>query len=754
MIAPSLFIDALRADRDYEQQIVHHQMIPARPASYSSLEGPLHPRLAVALAKQGIERFYLHQAQAIDAARRGEHVVVATSTASGKSLCYHVPALDAALAERTSRSLYLFPTKALAQDQLRSLKALLPDINAATFDGDTPNRDRVAIRQKAQIVLTNPDMLHLGILPHHGAWSAFLRQLRYIVIDESHIYRGVFGSHVANVLRRLLRVCAKYGNHPVIIASSATIANPGDHFFRLVGEPATVVDEDGSPHGPKQFIFWNPPLIGGQTMGRRSANAEAAALLASLARAGMRTIVFTKTRKLAELVSIYAREQLSYREKHLADRIASYRAGYMASDRRDIERRLFNGELIGVTATTALELGIDVGDLTATVLTGYPGSIASTWQQAGRSGRGREESLSVLVGLDNPLDQYLMRHPDAFFEKGHEHARINPSNRQILAQHVLCAAHEAPLSLDDLEYFGEALLGALNDLDEAGHLRRRGDQWYVAPVVDYPAANVDIRSASGAPYDLVANGRTLETIESETAFFQIHPGAVYLHQGETYLVEDLDLVGHAAHARLADLNYYTQTDEETDLRVLRELDDRPAGGTQAYLGEVRVTTQVVGFKRKRQFSEEILSRETLELPPHSFDTVALWWTVPDTIRDTIVRQGLDFAGGLHAAEHAAIGLLPLFALCDRRDIGGLSTPCHLDTDSATIFIYDGHAGGVGIAERGYQEIEALWRATLQLLRECPCEDGCPSCIQSPKCGNNNDVLDKAAARVILEALLA
>ncbi|MFN8534318.1 MAG: DEAD/DEAH box helicase [Dehalococcoidia bacterium] len=749
---PSAFVSAVRRDPGYEGQIVHETILSERPSTYQSLEHPLPVWLAERLRSLGIERFWSHQSEAIDAARRGAHVVIATSTASGKSLCFQIPTIEVLEGDAHARALYLFPTKALAQDQLRSLSQLAPSVVSRAFDGDTPVGDRSQVRRASQIILTNPDMLHVGMLPRHDAWSAFFRNLRFVVIDESHVYRGVFGSHVANVLRRLRRVCAFYGSHPVFIASSATIGNPGEHFQRLTGLPATVVDEDGSPHGPRQFLFWNPPIVGGQTMARRSANIEAAGLLVALARAGLRSIVFTKTRKLAELVYFYARDQLE--SGGLRDRIASYRAGYLAADRRSIERRLFNGDLLAVTATTALELGIDVGDLAATVLTGFPGSVSSTWQQAGRSGRGRDESLSILIGLDNPLDQFIMRHPDALFGKPQEHARINPFNPRIQTRHILCAAHERPLDLDDLDYFGEPLLGAIHDLTESGLLRRRGDRWYPAPTVDYPAAEIDIRAASGVAFDLVAGGRTIETIEAETALFQVHPGAIYLHQGDTYLVEDLDLQAYVARARRSDANYYTTADEQTELTVGSTIDERPAGTTVARLGDVTVRNQVVGFKRKRVFSEEVISREALDLPPQSFETVALWWTVPEVLRLEVEREGLDFAGGLHAVEHACIGLLPLFALCDRRDIGGVSTPYHLDTGEATIFIYDGHAGGVGITERGFAELEALWSTTLQMLRECPCDDGCPSCIQSPKCGNNNDVLDKAAARLILTRLVS
>ncbi|MCS6802094.1 MAG: DEAD/DEAH box helicase [Chloroflexota bacterium] len=748
-MTPAEFIERLRRDPAFSRQIVHVAVLPPRPARYEALERPLPPSLASRLRQRGIERFWSHQAEAINAARRGEHVVIATSTASGKSLCYHLPTLEALEADQSARALYLFPTKALAQDQLRSLATLAPTVEARTFDGDTPPAERQAARARAQILLTNPDMLQVGILPRHHAWSAWLRRLRFVVIDEAHVYRGVFGSHVANVLRRLRRLCAFYGSAPLFIATSATIGNPGEHFRRLVGETATVVTEDGSPHGSKYFLFWNPALLDGAASARRSANTDAAALLVALVRAKLRTIVFTKTRKLAELIARYARDRL---EEELRDRVASYRAGYLPAVRREIEGRLFRGELLGVIATNALELGIDIGDLAVTVLTGYPGSIASVWQQAGRSGRGREESLAILIALDNPLDQYLVRHPELIFGTPLEHARINPANPKILYQHVLAAAYERPIDLDDLTYFGEELLGAVHDLAESGLLQRRNDRWHLTPRAEYPAGEIDIRSASGRPVALVASGRTIETIEAETAAYHVHPGAVYLHQGETYLVEDLDLTARVARARPADVPYYTAADEQTELTIRATIDERAAGRTVAALGQVDVRTRVIGYTRRRVFSEEILSRERLDLPPYTFETVAVWWTVPEAARREVERAGRDFAGGLHAAEHACIGLLPLFALCDRRDLGGISTPCHPDTGQPTIVIYDGHAGGVGIAERGYHELEALWSAAAQLLRDCPCEDGCPSCIQSPKCGNNNDLLDKAAARILLEWL--
>jgi DEAD/DEAH box helicase domain-containing protein len=452
---------------------------------------------------------------------------------------------------------------------------------------------------------------------------------------------------------------------------------------------------------------------------------------------------------------MYVRDQLKKEAPKLADKVKPYRAGYMAEDRRQIERELFDGKLLAAVATTALELGVDIGDLDATILTGYPGSIASTWQQAGRSGRGKEDSISFLIGLDNPLDQYLMRHPEFFFGKSHENALINPDNIHILKPHVLCAAWEMPLTDGEVKLFGDNFSQAVDELERGGLLRKRRGHWYPAPSVTYPAEEINIRSTSSHNYNLVdaTSGVLLETIEEANAFFQIHPGAIYLHQGESYLVTKLDLPGRTASAVSTDAPYYTQTKDLTDISIVKTKLRKTVGGLGVYLGEVEVTTTVIGFKKKRIFTEEVLGEEPLDLPPHTFPTVSLWFDIPPNMQNKLAKQGLDFAGGLHATEHAAIALLPLFALCDRNDIGGVSTPLHPDTGEPQIFIYDAYPGGIGIAEKGFDIITDLWEATLKTLNECPCQDGCPGCIQSPKCGNNNEPLDKKAAKVILEELL-
>jgi DEAD/DEAH box helicase domain-containing protein len=754
------FLQYLMAQADYRDQVAHVEHMPPRPARYADLDSPLATGLTRCLEAGGFLSLYTHQAQAVNAARDGRNVMVATTSASGKSLCYNIAVLQAMLEAKAARAIYLFPTKALAQDQLRSLvesfsPVLLRQDELATFDGDTPLSERAEIRKQSRIVLTNPDMLHLGILPNHQSWARLLRNLKYVVVDEAHVYRGVFGSHVAGVLRRLRRLCDYYGSHPRFICCSATIANPGEHAERLVGLPFTVVDDDGSPRGGKDFVFWNPPIIDEVKSVRRSANSEATHLFTELVGHNIRSLTFARSRRLTELIYSYSRQSLAESSPALAGRIKPYRAGYLPQERRQIEQELFSGQLLGAVTTTALELGIDVGGLEATVLTGYPGSIASTWQQAGRSGRGQESSLSFFVGLDNPLDQYFMRHPDYFFGESVENALVNPENPYILRAHLLCAAWELPLSQGDEEYFGATLGEQITELERQGALRERHHRWFLAPTISYPAQSINIRSASGESYALIdaQSGALLETVEADVAFFQVHPGAIYLHQGESYLVTRLDLAGRTASAVPTDANYYTQTKEITDLRILRVISTRDCRQVNVYLGEVEVTTDVVGFKKKAQFTEEVIGEEPLDLPPYRFVTQALWFGLPPPAMARVAAAGRDLAGGLHAAEHAAIAILPLFALCDRNDIGGVSTPLHPDTGQAQVFIYDAYTGGIGIAEKGFELVEGLWSATLKVVAECLCLDGCPSCVQSPKCGNNNQPLDKMAARILLEGLV-
>jgi DEAD/DEAH box helicase domain-containing protein len=783
----------------YRGQVVHLERIPRRSASYGKLREALHPALQGQLRAQGITQLYTHQVQAINAVQAGQHVIVVSGTASGKTLCFNLPVLDAILERPTARAIYLYPTKALAQDQVRALEQLgcagpgqrrrqtssLP-VTVGTYDGDTPQGRRGQLRKAAQIILTNPDMLHLGILPNHPLWGSFFRNLRFVVIDEAHSYRGVFGSQVANVLRRLRRICAVYGSEPQFFATSATIANPAQHFTSLTSVHGVVIDEDGSPSGPRTFALWNPPFVDKGRAARRSANSEATRLFSALVRSQVRSILFARARKVAELILRYARDELSKEQSReerssltrrrgrrsgrrqgpdqadLASRIAAYRAGYTPEQRRKIEWDLFHGRLLGVTSTSALELGIDVGGLDAVVLVGYPGTVASLWQQAGRAGRGASPSLAVLIALDNPLDQYFMRHPQELFGRPHEHALIDPDNVYVLARHLPCAAHEVPLTniasvghFDDETLFGPGFVPAMVHLEETGRLTFHGDRWTYNGS-DYPAQHVNLRSLSGSRFAILNeadNHRTLEEIETSTAAQRVHLGAVYLHQGESFLVTHFDASQGVAVVRPTEVDYYTQPKEWSDVRIIRSLAHRPIAGGYAYFGLVRATSQVVGYRRLRHYSEAVLADVPLDLPPNIFETAALWWDISPEISAACRHRGLDFLGGIHAAEHAAIGILPLFAMCDRWDIGGLSTPRHPDTGRPQVFIYDGFPGGVGIAEQGFQDLTALWHATWEAIANCPCDAGCPSCIQSPKCGNNNEPLDKTAAELILRMLL-
>jgi DEAD/DEAH box helicase domain-containing protein len=769
---PSEFLNQLKQHNSYQNQLAHIERISARQAQYASLERPLLRSLVEAIQAGGPARLYYHQAKAIDAARAGQDVVIATSTASGKTLCYNVPVLEAIALDPEARALYLFPTKALAQDQYRALKEIIDHFKAAVaknngtsninprfgaYDGDTLKSARTRLRREANIILTNPDMLHVGILPHHRLWSHFLEHLKFVVVDEAHIYRGVFGSHIAVIFRRLTRLCRLYGNRPQFICCSATIANPGEHIERLTGYRPVVVDEDGSPQAPKQFVLWNPPFIDPKKTARRSPNGEAANIFAELIRYGVRNITFTKARVVAELILNYARQALERTDPELKTRIASYRAGYLPEQRRQIEQALYQGQLIGVTATSALELGVDVGGLDATVSVGYPGTVASLWQQAGRAGRKNNSSLAILVGLDNPLDQYFMRHPDQLFGRPHEHALIDPNNPYILEQHLPCAAHEHPLTVDDEAHFGPGFVEAMVNLEQKGRMSYEPDhdKWYYRGA-DYPAQQVSIRSIGSRPITLVDGGRKhkpLEEIDEASAFSRVHPGAIYMHQGENYIVAELDLSKGQAILMEAKVDYYTQPLEQSEIDIIRSFRHRQLKFCTVYWGAVRVSQQVVGYRRIRQFSEANLGDTPLEMPVNTFETRCLWWDTPLEWAKHLARRGWDFMGGLHAVEHAAIGMLPLFAMCDRWDIGGLSTPMHPGTQLPQIFIYDGYPGGVGISEQGFNLLTDLWEATLTTIKECPCEEGCPSCIYSPKCGNNNEPLDKSAAIWILESLL-
>ena len=681
-------------------------------------------------------------------------MVTVTSTASGKTLCYNFPVLDTILREQNSRALYLFPTRALAQDQYGKLSDfnLFPTIKHAVYDGDTPQHERRPIRKLAQIVLTNPDMLHIGILPYHQTWSAFLCNLKYVVLDEVHTYRGVFGAHVAQVLRRLRRVAALYGSRPQFLCCSATIANPAELVSQITGNgPPHVVTGNGSPNGRRTFLFWNPARLGDQLSERRSANNEAALLLAALTASGIRSIAFARTRKTAELLLRSARFALEAHAPDLTKRVASYRAGYTRQERRDLEKALFNGDLLAVTATSALELGVDIGGLDASILTGYPGTISSAWQQAGRAGRSGGRSLTVMIAYDNPLDQFLMRHPEYFFGRPHEIATADSDNRRILQQHLHCAAYESPISPDDLELFGKNARQCLQNLREDGNLFLRAGRLHCFNGA-YPAAKVNLRSAESTVYQIVhhVTGSLIGTAEYGAALRTLHPGAIYLHQGETFRVEELNHQLLEARVMPAEVTYYTESAQRSTLLVLCAREELAVGA----FGDVVVTSQVVSYQRKRLQNGVVLDVNSLDMPEQTFETEAIWLTVPVEICERVTCAGYSVHGSLHALEHALAGMIPLLVACDRSDIGSLTTLNHPDTAHSTVFLFDTYPGGVGISEALVGRMPELMTAALQIIEECSCDDGCPSCVHSPFCGSGNQPLDKAGAALLLHLLLS
>jgi DEAD/DEAH box helicase domain-containing protein len=744
---------AFLASFERDEPLVHLRELPARTTEPGPFPEDIPEIVLDRLALIGVTGLYGHQRTALDVVRAGRNVVVATGTASGKTLVYNLAFAATAVADPKSTALYLFPTKALARDQLRQVRELkLPQIRAAVYDGDTPRAERPLVRRNANLVLSNPDMLHASILPDHPRWADFFLRLSLVVVDEAHVARGVFGSHVAHVLRRLRRLVAHYGGDPRFVLASATIGNPAELAERLVGVPFDAVTQDASPSGEKLFALLNPPVIDEESGARRSALTEASHLIARMAEEGVKSIGFTRSRRAAELLAEFARREL---ESELKPKVKAYRAGYLAEDRRELERQLANDELIAVASTNALELGIDIGSLDAAVLVGYPGTRASMWQQAGRAGRRSGGGLAVLVAQDEPLDQYLVTHPADLFDKPPEAAVVDPTNPFVLEPHLACAAREYPLSDEEVETFWPGQGDALVRLEERGELSRRRNVWHHRGK-DSPHRRVDMRSAGGHTFAIVIEdtGELLGTVDESRAHTQVHPGAIYLHQGEQFEVRELDLVGHAALVVRSDPDHYTQARDITDIRVEAvDVEGETAGGVPAFFGTVDVTNQVVAYARKLVATGEILDVVPLALPPQSLQTKAVWWAIP---RRTIERAAIKEAaipGAAHAAEHAAIGLLPLVATCDRWDVGGVSTAFHPDTGSCAIFVYDGYPGGAGITERGFNTAERWLEATLETVRNCPCPNGCPSCVQSPKCGNGNEPLDKAGAIALLAAML-
>ncbi len=747
-----------------EGRLRHLEVVPPRAAVSVPWPAWVSDDVRAAFERAGVSAPWQHQAAAADAAHDGQHVVLATGTASGKSMAYQLPALTAIRESRGRRGergagvLYLAPTKALANDQLTNIAALGLDVRVATHDGDSTREQRAWTRDFGEYVLTNPDMLHHSLMPRHAHWASFLGSLRYVVVDECHHYRGVFGANVAHILRRLRRICAMYGAHPTFVLASATVAEPEIAAARLTGLDVLAITTDHSPRGRVSLLLWEPPFTSyaGENGApvRRAASSEVADLLADLVAEDIRTLAFVRSRRGAEQVAATAADLLAEVDPSLPARVASYRGGYLPEERRELEAALRRGDLTGLAATNALELGIDISGLDAVLIAGFPGTRAALWQQIGRAGRGAQDALGVLVASADPLDTYLVNHPEALLGQPVEATVFDPGNPHVLGPHLCAAAQEHPLAESDLPLFGDNARRVVDQLTDSGLLRKRPRGWFWT---DRGRASdlADIRSSGGAQVQLIESetGRVIGTVDGSSSHGTAHAGAVYVHRGETWLVESLDLEEHVAVMHQADLPYSTSAREITDITIVAEREHRDWQDCRLSLGEVDVSHQVVSFLKRRQPSGEVISEEPLDLPERSLRTTAVWWTVPGDVLTESGLAALDVPGAAHAAEHCSIGLLPLFATCDRWDIGGVSTAMHADTGRLTVFVYDGHPGGAGFAERGFNAAYDWLTATRETIASCECESGCPSCIQSPKCGNQNNPLDKGGAIALLDLLL-
>ncbi len=730
----------------YRDRVVHTEIIEPEPSYYGTLDTPLSASIASYLVQNGI-RLYSHQCDAINHTLAGKNVILTTPTASGKTLAFNIPVFSGLEVDPDARALYLYPTKALSNDQLATLERMADytgiSAKPAIYDGDTPQSRRAAIRDNSRIIISNPHEIH-HVLSWHMKWRPLFSNLRYIVIDEAHRYRGVFGSHIAMLIRRLSRLCLHYGSRPQFILSTATLANPEEFSRRLTGHAFELVDGNGSPHGRKHFVLYNPFYDG---VGERSTHQETKDLLVSCVKNDLQTLCFTGSRKMAELITLWAREDARRSSVQLADAICAYRAGYLPEDRRAIETHFKDGTMKGVVSTNALELGIDIGSLDAVIISGYPGTMMSTWQQAGRTGRKGDVSLALLVAQANPLDQYFMNHPEQFFSRSHEHAIVDTKNPYIVSGHLLCAAAELPLREDeDRVFFGDAFPQLLPELASTDLVRKTARGW-VYSGRGRAAELVSLGGIPGESFRIMCHGRVLETMDRAQAYREAHKGAILLHQGEMFLVKEMDLETHVVRITAADVDYYTQPLKEVDLAILETLETRELNGVKCAFGVVEVTEQYTGYKIKR--GDTIIGVEPLALPPLTFRTKAFWLIPAPETEQRVLKGDLDFAGGLHGAEHALIALMPLHVMCDRWDIGGLSSAAYGENAEPVIFVYDGYEGGIGLAENAYELLPDLFATAHALVRDCQCDDGCPSCIYSPKCGNDNQPLDKNATTLIL-----
>ena len=756
-------LERIQSRPDYAGQLMHVEILPERPGRFAAPGQPLPVALERMLTTRGIEQLYVHQVEALENARSGRDIVVVTGTASGKTLCYNLPILEAVLNDPASKALYLFPTKALAQDQLKGLLELVGDdselaavIRPGVYDGDTPTAQRKRIRGEANLMLTNPDMLHASVLPYHPKWAGFFADLKFIVIDEIHTYRGILGAHVSAVLRRLMRVCEHYGARPVFLSASATIANPGELAGRLIGRNVTVIDDDGAPRGRKYFALWNPAPLGNDSLARRSASDDAVTWLVESLKAGGQALAFTRTRQAAELIHRYAREQLAAEHSPLADQIRAYRGGYLPNERRQIEQDLFNGKLRGVAATNALELGIDIGTLDVALLVNYPGTIASSWQQAGRSGRRQEESLAVLLAGNDPVDQYLLRHPEYFFAQTPEHAVVDPDNPYVIAKHLPAAAFELPLNSEnadrsgnnDLDRFGPLAAPIAAALEDGKQLTAvKGDYYFAGG--QNPAIGVSLRHMSDNTFSIILRegGRgsgeggggaaqppaehvVIANVDAISAPELVYPEAVYLHNGETYLVRELDLNGKLAYVERRETDYYTQAVLESNVRITGER-SASAAVPRVVLGygDVDVAWQTVAFKKIKFATRENIGLGPVDIPAQNLQTTAMWLAPNDEVRAEMKAAGLRAGEGVCGLRNLAVVALPLVAMCDSRDLGGVVDSQNLGR--STLILYDRYPGGLGYSERGFQHVERLLGICLEMVRDCPCEDGCPSCVGLP-----------------------
>tara|TARA_B100002003_G_scaffold55186_1_gene50674 strand:- start:10857 stop:13187 length:2331 start_codon:yes stop_codon:yes gene_type:complete len=771
------FLQLVYGQDFFDDQVVHSKVLSEKPAVFQEVAGGLHDAVAETLDSLDIKQLYSHQATAIEQVRDHQNIVIVTGTASGKTLCYTIPVLEKLLANRLSTMLFMYPTKALAQDQLRALGAFQSkdgpiQFMAGTYDGDTPQNLRRKLRDGGNVILTNPDMLHQGILPQHTRWSRFFTNLQYVVIDEVHAYRGVFGSHLANVIRRLNRICHHYGSSPQFICSSATIANPRQHAERICGVPMQLVDNDGAPRGPKRFILWNPPPLKNAGMGdasnwriggdRRSPLGEAIELMTTLVKQGIQTIAFVRTRLASELIFKGCRERLGAASRRLADSVHAYRGGYLPEERREIERKLASGEILGVSSTNALELGIDIGSLDACILVGYPGTIASLWQQSGRAGRGREESLVFLLAQNSPMDQYLMAHTEYLFAQNPENAVVDPDNPHIVVGHLKCAANELSLSDEQTEGFGPYATAVLEVLEEDQHVQHIDNNWYWASS-EYPSSNVNLRNIAGPVYtiqDESEGEQVIGTLDEISALSQLHDHAVYLHGADTYFVNRLDLDKKIAYVERRDLDYYTQSVQASEIKIDDIEVEEDWRNCQLGFGDVTVTTSISMFKKIRFHSRDSLGYEELDLPRQQLETVTFWFAPPHEISQEMSDRHMLLGEALIGIANVLVEVVPLFVMCDTQDIGVVIDGKNLNREA--IFLHDRYPGGMGYARRCLAHFDDIIRTVAEVIRDCGCEDGCPSCVgsgQSPSAMTDLDssvrgrIATKTASRFLLDRLL-